>query len=103
LTTFLSSPFLALRVLTEDYLYGKFKKLRKDKNIVKHAALKNTAEVLHKIEIIEKEVMDLKLSILKKLTPSGKKVISLKGIFKGVDITNKDITSAKKSHSFMKS
>jgi len=38
-----------------------------------------TADILHKIENIEKEVMDLKLSILKDLSPSGKKVISLKG------------------------
>ncbi len=64
---------------------------------MKHAALKNTAEMLHKIEVIEKEVMDLKLSVLKKLAPSGKKVISLRGIIKGVDITDKDIVKAQKS------
>ncbi len=40
--------------------------------------------------------MDLKLSILKKkLPPADKKIISLKGALKGVDITDKDITSAK--------
>ena len=53
--------------------------------------------MLHKIETIEKEVMGLKLSVLKKLTPTGRKTISLKGIFKGIDITDKDISSAKKS------
>jgi len=41
--------------------------------------------------------MDLKVSVLKKLAPTGKKVISLKGILKNVDITEDDITSAKKS------
>lgn len=64
---------------------------------MKQAVAKNAVDMLHKIETIEKEVMDLKLSVLKKLTPSGKKVIKLKGILKGVDITNEDITSAKKS------
>ena len=64
---------------------------------MKQATAKNTVDMLHKIETIEKEVMDLKLSVLKKLIPSGKKTISLKGILKGVDITDKDISSAKKS------
>ena len=64
---------------------------------MKQAVAKNAVDMLHKIETIEKEIMNLKLSVLKKLTPSGKKVIKLKGILKGVDITNEDITSAKKS------
>lgn len=64
---------------------------------MKQAALKNTVDILHKIETIEKEIMDLKLSFLKKLTPSGKKVISLKGILRGIDITDEDIACAKKS------
>jgi len=64
---------------------------------MKHAAAKSTVEMLHKIETIEKEVMGLKLSVLKKLTPSGQNVISLKGIFKGVEITEQDIKTAKKS------
>ena len=63
---------------------------------MKHVSAKSTVDMLHKIEIIEKQVMDLKLSVLKKLTPSGQKVISLKGILKGVDITERDIASAKK-------
>jgi hypothetical protein len=41
--------------------------------------------------------MDLKLFILKDLSPSGKKVISLKGILKGVNITEQEIASVKKS------
>ena len=58
---------------------------------------KTTLDVLQKIENIEKEVMDLKLSVLKKLTPTGKKSVSLRGILKGVVITEEDIGSAKKS------
>jgi hypothetical protein len=53
--------------------------------------------MLHKIETIEKQVMDLKLSVLTNLTPTGKNVISLKGILKGIEITEKDIATAKKS------
>jgi hypothetical protein len=53
--------------------------------------------MLQKIETIEKDVMDLMISVLKKLAPSGKKVVSLKGILKGVEITDGDINSAKKS------
>jgi hypothetical protein len=59
--------------------------------------MKSTADILQKIENIEKEVMDLRLSVLKKLTPSGKKVLSLKGILKGVNVTDEDIAQAKKS------
>jgi len=64
---------------------------------VKQAVLKDPSEILHKIETIEKEVINLKLSVLKKLTPSGKRIISLKGIIKGVDISEKDTEQAKKS------
>ncbi len=64
---------------------------------MKQTAAKVTVDMLNKIEAIEKDVMDLKLSVLKKLTPSGQKVISLKGILKGVKVTEQDIISAKKS------
>jgi len=64
---------------------------------LKQSAIKSTVDMLQKIETIEKEVMDLKVSVLKQLTPTGKKVVSLKGILKNVDITEEDITSAKKS------
>lgn len=53
--------------------------------------------MLQKIEAIEKEVMDLKVYVLKKLAPTGKKVVSLKGILKGIEITDEDINSVKKS------
>ncbi len=64
---------------------------------MKQAALNDTVDILHKIETIEKEVIDLKLSVLKILTPAGKKLISLKGIIKGLEVTEEDITAAKKS------
>ena len=64
---------------------------------MKRSAAKNTAEILRKIENIEKEVMVLKLTLLKNLPPSGKKLISLKGILKGIEVTEEDIFSAKKS------
>ena len=57
----------------------------------------NTAEILHKIEAIEKEILDLKLSVLTKLTSSGKKLVKLKGILKGKTVSDKEIASAKKS------
>lgn len=64
---------------------------------MKQTALNDTASILRRIEIIEKEVVDLKLSVLKKLTPSVKKIVSLKGIIKGVDISEEDVAQAKKS------
>ena len=64
---------------------------------MKQTALNGTIDMLHKIETIEKEIVDLKLTVLRNLTPTGKKVISLKGILKGVYITDEDVTSAKKS------
>jgi hypothetical protein len=64
---------------------------------MKSSATESTADMLHKIETIEKQVMDLKLSVLKNMTPSKQKVISLKGILKDVNVTEKDIATAKKS------
>jgi hypothetical protein len=64
---------------------------------MKRGAAKSAIGLLQKIENIEKEVMGLKLTLLKNLTPSGKKVTSLKGIVKGFEITEDDISSAKKS------
>ena len=64
---------------------------------MKNASAKSTVDILHKIEIIEKEVMGLKLSVLKKLTPTKQNIVSLKGILKGVEISEKDIAAAKKS------
>jgi hypothetical protein len=65
--------------------------------VTKQTISKSAVDMLQKIEAIEKEVKDLKLSILKKLAPTGKKAVSLKGILKGVEVTDEDINSAKKS------
>jgi hypothetical protein len=65
--------------------------------VTKQTIPKSAVDMLQKIEAIEKEVKDLKLSILKKLAPTGKKAVSLKGILKGVEVTDEDINSAKKS------
>ena len=62
---------------------------------MKHSATSSTVDMLHKIETIEKEVMSLKLSVLNKLAPPGKNLISIRGILKGVDITEQDIADAK--------
>jgi hypothetical protein len=65
--------------------------------ITKQTVLKSTVDILQKIEAIEKDVKDLKVSVLKKLTPTGKKVVSLKGILRGVEITDEEINSVQKS------
>jgi hypothetical protein len=41
--------------------------------------------------------MSLKLTILKKFSPPGRKIVKLKGILKGKEITDGDITQAQKS------
>jgi hypothetical protein len=52
---------------------------------------------LDKILSIEKDVLALKLSVLKKLSPTGKKLAKLKGIVANVDVSEEDILSAKRS------
>ena len=64
---------------------------------MKHAALADSSDILHKLESIEKELTGIKLSILKKLSPARKKVVSLKGIIKNTDVTDEDIELAKHS------
>jgi hypothetical protein len=59
--------------------------------------MKNSTNLLRKIETIEKEVMNLKLSVLRDLSPSRKKLISLKGILKGIEVTDQDIARVQKS------
>lgn len=58
--------------------------------------LKAPRGILHKIEEIEKEVYDLKLQVLKRTYPR-KKVVSFKGIVKGVDISDEDFIEARKN------
>ena len=64
---------------------------------MKQAISDETVEVLRKIEIIEEEIFDLKLSVLKNLAPSKENLISFEGILKGVEISEEDIEEAKKS------
>jgi len=64
---------------------------------MKHAAAKSSVDILGQIETIEKDILSLKLSVLKKFTPSGKKTVKLKGVFKGVDITDEEISATQKS------
>jgi hypothetical protein len=64
---------------------------------MKRSSAKSPVDMLRKVENIEKEVMGLKLTLLKNLTPTGKKNISLKGILKGVVITEEDVSLAKRS------
>ncbi len=45
---------------------------------MKSPATASTADMLQKIEAIEKQVIDLKLSVLKNMTPSKQKAISQK-------------------------
>ncbi len=56
-----------------------------------------TKTTLDKILAIEKDVMELKLTVLKKFTPMGEKVLKLKGILPGIEITDADIDQAKQS------
>jgi len=74
-----------------------FHYIKEEVNPTKQTITKNTVDMLQKIETIEKEVMDLKVYVLKKLAPTGKKVVSLKGILKGIEITDEDINSVKRS------
>ena len=52
---------------------------------------------LDKILAIEKDVVALKLSVLKKLGPTRSKIVKLKGIVPNVEITDEDIAFAKAS------
>lgn len=74
-----------------------FHYIKEEVNPTKQTITKSTVDMLQKIEAIEKEVMDLKVYVLKKLAPTGKKVVSLKGILKSIEITDEDINSAKRS------
>jgi len=64
---------------------------------MKQAEDNGASNILHKIENIEKEVNELKLTILMQLKPPGKKIVSLKGILKGTIVSERDISKAKKS------
>jgi hypothetical protein len=62
-----------------------------------HPTTNDAADILYKIRNIEKEIAALKLFVIKKWNPPGKKNVSLKGVLKNVDVTEEDIADAKKS------
>ncbi len=64
---------------------------------MKQTNIKEPTDLIHKIEAIEDEILDIKFSILKKLSPSKKNLVSLKGIFKDIEISEEEIEEAKKS------
>ena len=64
---------------------------------MKHVDTMPTADLLKKVEKIEREIFDLKLTLLKNFAPGSRKIISLKGILKDISVTEADISSAKKS------
>ena len=64
---------------------------------MKSVTLKNDHDLLAKIELIEKEIKELKSTVLKQHYPPHKKLVTLRGIIKGIDISDKDISLAKKS------
>ena len=64
---------------------------------MKQVALKADVDTLSKIAAIEQDIALLKSSILRKATPSSTRLVKLKGIIQGVDITDEDINAARSS------
>jgi hypothetical protein len=64
---------------------------------MKQAALKPDVDTLSQIAAIERDIALLKSSILRKATPSSTRLVKLKGILQGVDITDEDINAARSS------
>jgi len=64
---------------------------------MKQAVLKPGVDTLSQIAAIERDIALLKSSILRKATPSSTRLVKLKGILQGVDITDEDINAARSS------
>ena len=64
---------------------------------MKQVALKPDVDTLSRIAAIERDISLLKSSILRKATPSSTRLVKLKGILQGVDITDEDINAARSS------
>jgi hypothetical protein len=64
---------------------------------MKQAVLKPDVDTLSQIAAIERDIALLKSSILRKATPSSTRLVKLKGILQGVDITDEDINAARSS------
>lgn len=54
-------------------------------------------DVLNRIAAIEKDVVALKIAIFKKTVSKRKNLLKLRGILKGEEITEKDVSVAKTS------
>ena len=64
---------------------------------MKQTAIKQDVDTISRIAAIEQDIAMLKSSILRKATPSRARLVKLKGIIKGVDITEADINAARSS------
>jgi hypothetical protein len=64
---------------------------------MKHSTAKSNFDLLTKIEAIEEDVRTLKLTVLKKIPSAGKKIVKLKGILKGIALSEHEINMAQKS------
>ncbi len=64
---------------------------------MRQTALKTDVGTLSQIAAIERDIALLKSSVLRKITPSGKRIAKLKGVIKGVEVSEADIAAARKS------
>lgn len=64
---------------------------------MRQAALKTDVGTLSQIAAIERDIALLKSSVLRKITPSGKRIVRLKGVIKGVEVSESDIAAVHKS------
>jgi len=64
---------------------------------MRQTALKTDVGTLSQIAALERDIALLKSSVLRKITPSGKRIVRLKGVIKGVEVSEADIASARKS------
>jgi hypothetical protein len=88
---------MSIVLLTISFFHDTFINKTKETYPLKSAVSNSSVDILHKIETIEKQVMELKIAVLANLAASGKKTTSLKGILKGVEFTDQDIAAAHKS------
>ncbi len=64
---------------------------------MKQSMTKDNFDLINKIEAIEKEVRILKLAVLKKAPSPSRKIIKLKGLFKGTKFADIGIKRTQKS------
>jgi len=64
---------------------------------MKSSRAKINSGLFNMVEALEQDIGALKLTILKKMLPRAKKPTSLKGSLKGIEITDRDTKSVRKS------